>query len=355
MPLLLALSILCMLTVLLYPSTGSAISLAAMIFSAFLLSVLIHESGHLLTGIALRLKPQEMIVGPFRLLFTERSLLLRFNYNWLRFGGTVRFGPSSDDPAKMAYKWSWMSLGGPAASLLTGLLIPILGQPIHIWGEWLMWINLAIGAVTLAPLPNGVGHSDGKLFMILVRKSARASLLMSSVILQKDYLSDRHPSEWNPGIIAAAVRLLDSLPERTSEQLAEESELRLFLCYHFADRKRPEQAVQYIQPVALSKRSSNPSPIRSMIDSFYASHLLLRHPANEYSRHEAATIVEELPKREPYSYHKAWAAMLAVQGNKKEAEEHLSRASLLLDRWFKPFGTYHVERHTLLRIESLLS
>src|SRR5690606_8673546 len=118
-----------------------------------------------------------------------------------------------------------------------------------------------------------VSHSDGRLFLILYKKSARASLLIAGVILQKDYLSERRPAEWNPRITDTAARLLCDLPERTLEQLAEESELRMFLYCHFADKQQPNEAVEYIQPVSLTKHPSAATPLsRIMIDSLYAVH-----------------------------------------------------------------------------------
>ncbi|MHA6533184.1 site-2 protease family protein [Paenibacillus sp. BAC0078] len=355
LPLLLTVSLLCILTAILFPPAGKAIYYAAIIFSAILLSILTHESGHLLTGIVYGLKPQEMIIGPFHLIFNGRFPRLTQNHNWLSFGGTMRFAASSEDLKDMAFKWSRMSLGGPAASLLLSLLILILGQPLHIWTEWLFWISLAIGTATLIPFSNGASHSDGKLFSILIKKSARADLLMASVILQKDYLSERPPGNWNTRVIAAAARLLDSLPERTDWQLVEESELRLFLYYYFADKQQLDKALAYIRPIALSAHPSGQVPAtRHMIDSFYAGYLLLHQPFGDTSRSEAESLINSLSKQEPYSYHKAWAAMLATQGKQAEAAEHLSQARLLLDRWFRPFGTYRFEQSVLAQIENRL-
>ncbi|NUU59119.1 site-2 protease family protein [Paenibacillus agri] len=325
------------------------------IFSVFLLAVLVHESGHLLVGLGAGLHPKEMIVGPFRLLFTRHSLSLRPNHSWLHFGGTMRFAPGNDNLEKMAFKWSLMSLGGPIASLLTALLILIFPHFWSFWTESLMGISIALGAATLIPLSNGPSHSDGQLFLLLHKKSDRAKLLMAGVILQKDYLSERRPSEWNPGIITATVRLLESLPERTQEQLAEETELRMYLYCHFADKEQPDQALKYIRPIILTQHpSASISASRIMIDSSYASHLLLHPLYGAQSRQEAEVLVKSLSKREPYSYHKAWAAMLSVQGKKTEAAEHLHQAKLLLDRWFKPFGTYRLEQTILSEIENRL-
>ena len=39
---------------------------------------------------------------------------------------------------------------------------------------------------------------------------------------------------------------------------------------------------------------------------------------------------------------------------KEEAMEHLSQARILLDRWFRPFGTYRLERNILSQIENQL-
>lgn len=355
LPFLLAVTLLCVLTALLLPPTGKLLSFAALIFSALLLAILVHESGHLLVGTWAGLKPDEMIVGPFRMILSGGSIRFRPNNSWLRFGGMMRLSACSGNLDEMARKWCWMALGGPAANLLVGLLILILLPSSHLWTEFVMWTSFALGAVTLFPLSSGVGHSDGKLFLLLRKKSARADLLMAGVILQKDYLSDRRPAEWNSDVIAATVRLLNSLPERTSEQLIEESELRMFLYCHFTDKEQPDEALKYIQPICLTPPTSAVIPLsRIMIDSLYAGHLLLHSPHSNQSQQEAETIVKALPNSEPYSYHKAWAAMLSVQGKKEEASEHLSRAHILLDRWYKPFGTYRFEQVILSQIENRL-
>ncbi|MNT96743.1 hypothetical protein D3C72_2389130 [compost metagenome] len=91
-----------------------------------------------------------------------------------------------------------------------------------------------------------------------------------------------------------------------------------------------------------------------MIDSLYAGHLLLQNPLDVTSCSEAERLIGSISKQEPYSYHKAWAAMLAAQGKTAEAAEHLSQARLLLERWFKPFGTYRFEQRILSQIENRL-
>ncbi|MFD3261681.1 hypothetical protein ACE3MQ_24085 [Paenibacillus lentus] len=319
------------------------------------MAILVHESGHLLVGAWAGLKPEEMIVGPFRMTFSGGSIRFRPNNRWERFGGTMRFSACSGNLDEMARKWSWMALGGPAANLLAGLLILSLLPSSHLWTECLMWISFSLVAATLLPLSNGVGHSDGKLFLLLRKKSARADLLMAGVILQKDYLSELRPAEWNSEVIAATVRLLNSLPERTPEQFIEESELRMFLYCHFADKEQPEEALKYIQPVSVTSPSPAVIPLnRIMIDSLYAGHLFLHSPHGDQSRQEAEAIVMNLPNNEPYSYHKAWAAMLSVQGKKEDASKHLSQAQILLDRWYKPFGAYRFEQVILSQIEDRL-
>lgn len=353
LPLLLMMSLLCVLGAFLAPVTEKLFSLLLDILLAFLFAIFVHESGHLLVGLSFGLKPEEMIVGPFRLLFTGRTLSFQPNKNWQRFGGTMRFSPRSTKLTEIARKWSWMALGGPAFSLLTALLILVIHRSSHPLTELFIWFSFALGAATLVPLTNGVNPSDGKLFMLLRQRSARAERLMAGVILQKSYLSEKRPCEWNSEVIASAARLLNDLSERSPEQLAEEAELRMYLYLHFADTGQPEDALTYIRPISQSNHPIASIPVtRLMIDSLYACHLLL-NPSGFHIQGNAQAIVEAMPDKEPYSYHKAWAALMSVQGENEKAAKHLSQARSLLERWFKPFGTYHFEQAILSRIERL--
>ncbi|KOR87684.1 site-2 protease family protein [Paenibacillus solani] len=355
-PLFLLVFILGILLALLFPSTGKAVYFVLVPLCLFLFTIFIHEFGHFIVGVAKGLKPIEMNVGPLRLLFMKRSLQVLPNNNWQYFGGTMHFSASNSDYKGMARKWSWMALGGPAASLFTALLILLLFSSSPLWMDTLLLMNLGIGIATLIPSTNGSFHSDGKLFWILRKESTRANLMMAAVILQKDYSSKLIPSEWNPEVIKAFAHMLYSATERTPEQLLEESELRMYLYYHFADQEQMDQAIKYIQPLARLGNTSGPlTPIRIMIDSFYACHFFLQPSSDAQSRTEAETLVQSLPNKEPYSYHKAWAAMLSTQGKMKEAAEHLSQAQLLLEKWYKPIGTYQVEKKILSQIEKRLN
>jgi len=297
-----------------------------------------------------------MNVGPLRLLFKRRSFQVLPNNNWQYFGGTMLFSTSNSDYKGMARKWSWMALGGPTASLLTALLILLLFSSSSLsWMDLLLLLNLGIGIITLIPSNNGSFYSDGKLFWILRKESTRSNLIMASVILQKDFSSKLTPSEWNPEVINASAHMLSNVKDRTTEQLIEESGLRMLLYYHFADKEQIDQAIKYIQPLAmLGNTSGFNTLVRIMIVSLYACHFFLQPSSDAQSRIEAESLVQSLPNKEPYSYHKAWAAMLSTQGKTKEAAEHLSQAQILLEKWFKPFGSYQVEKKILSQIENRL-
>lgn len=354
-PLFLLVFILGILLALLLP--GKGVYFVIVPLCLFLFTIFIHEFGHFIVGVAKGLKPIEMNVGPLRLLFKKRSFQVLPNNNWQYFGGTMLFSTSNSDYKGMARKWSWMALGGPAASLLTALLILLLFSSSSLsWMDLLLLLNLGIGVVTLIPSTNGSFYSDGKLFWILRKESTRANLLMVSIILQKDFSSKLIPSEWNPEVIKVSAHMLNNVIDRTTEQLIEESQLRMFLYYHFADKEQIDQAIKYIQPLALLGNTSGLNThVRIMIVSLYACHFFLQPSSDAQSRIEAESLVQSLPNKEPYSYHKAWAAMLSTQGKTKEAAEHLSQAQLLLEKWFKPIGTYQVEKKILSQIEKRLS
>ncbi|MGG3280890.1 site-2 protease family protein [Paenibacillus solani] len=352
-PLFLMVFILGILLALLLP--GKGVYFVIVPLCLFLFTIFIHEFGHFIVGVAKGLKPIEMNVGPLRLLFKKRSLQVLPNNNWQYFGGTIHFSASNSDYKGMARKWSWMALGGPAASLFTALLILLLFSSSPLWLDTLLLMNLGIGVVTLIPSTNGSFYSDGKHFWILRKESTRANLMMASVILQRDFSSKLIPSEWNPEVINASSHMLNNVIDRTTEQLIEESQLRMFLYYYFADKEQIDQAIKYIQPlVMLGNTSGFNTLVRIMIVSLYACHFFLQPSSDAQSRLEAESLVQSLPNKEPYSYHKAWAAMLSTQGKTKEAAEHLSQAQLLLEKWYKPIGTYQVEKKILSQIENRL-
>lgn len=358
LPVVLLIGLISVIAVVLLPASKHAVALVWCSFSAIMTAVLVHESGHLTMAWLKGLIPEEMIVGPIKLIFDKGSVRIRANTSWMYFGGIVRLSPPDCKVSELSRKYALTFIAGPAASIVLWLVLFIfqLFFETNLFFEMAMMISFCLGIATIIPyaIPGGL-HSDGYNFSLLKKGGARATLLMTTVLLQKEYLSSKRPSEWNETVIEEAVNSIHAANATTVTDLAHEAELRMLLYYYFVDIGQLDLALRMIEPVALSEKPAKGLPhSRNFIDSFYISHLILysSDPAENHSKLER--ILESMSKQEPYSYHKAWAAYLSSKGNFAEAREHLQQAQALMERWYKPFGSYFTEKNILSKIEETL-
>lgn len=358
LPFVLLLGLISMIIVILLPATKHSILVVWGGFSAIMTAVLVHELGHLAIGWLKGLKPEEMRVGPLKLTFQKGSVRLRANESWMFFGGVVRFSPPECRVPELTKKYALTFLAGPVASLALGLALfnfIIFFEP-NLFFEMVALISLALGVTTIIPfsIPGGL-QSDGYNFSVLTKGEQKAVILMATVLLQKEYLSAKRPAEWNEVVSEEAISSIYTRNSTTAEELAHETELRMLLYYYLMDTGKPNLALQIIEPVALSEKPIKSLPnSRIFIDGFYISHLILYSSDLEEKHNMLERIVQDLSKQEPYSYHKAWAAYLSAKGNFTEARQHLQQAQALMERWYKPFGSYYTEKNILSEIEKTM-
>jgi hypothetical protein len=143
--------------------------------AAALLVLTIHESGHALAGIAMRMRVCSFGVGP--MLWSRWSGRWKLSISWgnlLRLIGMTQVVPTRlktfrrDKIVEVA--------GGPVATLVSGgaALALLLTAPGHAWApEWsflelLATLSLVTGPLNLIPFRVGTGHSDGaKLYQMM--------------------------------------------------------------------------------------------------------------------------------------------------------------------------------------------
>jgi hypothetical protein len=127
------------------------------------ISAVIHELGHVIVGLAHGWKLFMFVVGPIGIKRKEDKLQLYFEKNvvlWFGVGGTL---PVKNDIDNIKV-WSKILLGGPIASLVTGILFLtifiIYPNPV-----WLLFgaMPIGMGIVCLLPLKlkTGITYSDG--------------------------------------------------------------------------------------------------------------------------------------------------------------------------------------------------
>lgn len=154
--------------------------LVPMLGAAFLLAILVHELGHVVFGLAQRMRFMLLVVGPLKL---ERDgeddhVHLRLNRNLEMAGGLAACVPQ--DARDMVPRLKWFVAGGPIASLVLALTCMTLAwtlptawysAPLAFTGL----ISATLGLCTILPLPNGSFVTDGMRFLRLARGGALAA------------------------------------------------------------------------------------------------------------------------------------------------------------------------------------
>lgn len=142
---------------------------------AILLVLGIHEAGHAVAGMLVRMKLIGIVVGPFHWTHLHgRSRLIFRRAGLVAFGGQTMVAPTTME--NFRNRKAFQIAGGPIASLLAGLLAvaAIFLAPGHPWaGEWpalavFADITILVGLLNLVPFGNKSMYSDGaKLYQIL--------------------------------------------------------------------------------------------------------------------------------------------------------------------------------------------
>jgi hypothetical protein len=131
---------------------------------SYWISAIIHELGHIVVGLVNGWKLFMFVVGPIGIKREECKLRLYFEKNvvlWFGVGGTL---PVKDDADNIKI-WSKILLGGPFASILTGILF----LTIFIFHSSLIWlllgampIGMGIACILPLNLKTGITYTDGK-------------------------------------------------------------------------------------------------------------------------------------------------------------------------------------------------
>ena len=133
-----------------------------------ILSLYIHELGHVMVGIANGWKFILLTVGPLKIYRNDVHEKVKVGFeknimNWFGIGATVPVGHSSNN----LHIWAKILIGGPVFSVVSGILL-MTGAMCARNLFLLMFglVSLAIGLVNAIPLPfrTGFFYNDGKRF-----------------------------------------------------------------------------------------------------------------------------------------------------------------------------------------------
>jgi hypothetical protein len=276
------------------------------------LSVLIHEGGHWIAGLALRQRCRRFLVWPVEL--WREAGRWRFRVGVHR-AGLVDLVPSTF--AGFRGQRAIILLAGPLASaagaaLLTKASLGI-ADPVPFWfcSSAVLW--LVIGAANLLPFRIGNVWSDGALLWHVVRGGAAFDRTQRDLLTPSSHATPLRPRDWPAGLIA---RIEKSPGEPLWQRFAD------YLWYiHLLDCGDPAVAGTHLHRL-LEDWSATDAPEYAL----EAAYFLARH---ERDAAGARQWLERDPRPvdgEPWVRRRAEAAVLAAEGDAAGARQRIEEA-----------------------------
>lgn len=310
---------------------GLSQSLPSYFYARFILMVLLvvalHESGHVLAALALRMKVIHLAIGPLEWSNSlgKKTIRMQAGFrSWLR--GQTLVVPN--DIQGFRERKILQVAAGPLVSIVTGMIAAaaVLMSVGSAWeSSWLILsrfatISLALGIFNLVPFRIGPGYSDGaKLFQLLSSGLwCRYQLLLGMI-----YASAVTP-------IRARDFDIDTIHEAAGSIARGHDELFMHLSAYgcFLDRGELSNAASALKTAANFCQDSSVSvPAEWMTTFVFGNAFLLRDPVN------ARTWWNEFElKKTDNLMIEGWtslSALLWVEGRQDEAEEAWRKG----DKW----------------------
>ena len=297
---------------------------AVQLLLAILLVLAVHEVGHAVAGMLVRMKLVGLVVGPFYWSYAHGKMRFVFRRAGLvAFGGQTMVAPTTME--NFRNRKALQVAGGPIASLLVGAVavVAILGARGRPWAsEWVVLavfadITTLVGLLNLVPFGNKSMYSDGaKLYQILNgglwARYHRALGMISSIAV-----TALRPRDYDIATLEEAAGKI--------ARGRDEAFVRLCAYSFYVDSGRTDEAIAAVAKAeAICREQSIEAPVE-WCAAFVLANGLLRH-----DRAAARMWWDRMEARKGFHFSEnLWAARgaLAVsEGRFDEAADALAKA-----------------------------
>jgi hypothetical protein len=181
-------------------SVVRAAGITALVLSAALAAIAVHDAAHWITARALGFRTIEATIGVFTFAPSRRGLLVRAVRTWSGLRAALIVEPRGE--RRMNARWALVAASGPAASLLLGILLLDAAPAIAI---------ASLVRFTLAALPMGVRGvpNDGAQVLVLLAGGAAADRLTALTRIAAAQRAGVRPRAWPEVWITEATALHD--------------------------------------------------------------------------------------------------------------------------------------------------
>jgi hypothetical protein len=308
---------------------------------AELAMVLLHEMGHALTGTALGMRLRAFIVGPFQWRIRDGNWRFQFRLtDFLATGGATAVVPA--DSHQSPRREIWMIAGGPAASLLGGLLAlaALLTAPGHSWaGEWRLLALFATfcllaAIINLLPLRTPDSYSDGAQIYQLLAGGPWADYHRVLATVGSSTVTRLRPRDVDLKAMERAATVMTKGRRGTHLRL-----LEYCCCLDRGDLREASCALNSAEELALA--AEREIPVEFYADFVFGKAFVQRDA--EGTRAWWARIEAKKTHRLNADYWLAQAASLWMDGKMTEAKEAWEKGNALAQRLPRA-GAYDAQR-----------
>ncbi len=299
-------------------------------FGFLLLTLLIHELGHVLFGVWAGYRFNFLTIGPLTIENSDR-MHIKANDSWFLFGGAASCSPLTDDLTAIAKQHKLFAAGGPVFSAAAALISLSIGIPMDLdLAIYLGLFNLAIFIVTIYPT-NGALKSDGGVLLELSRGGEQTKEFLVSLLLLKEMNSPLHPSEWSE-------ELIDRV--KTMKPSSDNIMIAYMIFYYTLLKDGYDCASALIEPykqIPVTKKNKLSlqfiSHIRQL-DSIFSGNKNLE---------EMKKLHEYLSPLEPVSYKRSEAILAKLKGDEQQAHQKIAEVLKETKKRKKIYGFFYAE------------
>ncbi|HEV2462731.1 MAG TPA: M50 family metallopeptidase [Acidobacteriaceae bacterium] len=323
-------------------SIGSEFLFLVQLVLAELATVLCHELGHALTGLALGMRLRAFIVGPFQWRIQDGAWEFRINpRGFFSTGGATALVPT--DPHEPSWRRMVMIAGGPMGSLFAGMTAAVcaltsLGYP---WEQtWpfttgVATFSLLAAMLNLIPFQTGDSYSDGALLYQLMSDGMWADYHHAISVVGSSLVTPLRPRDYD---IAAIDRCALSITRGTRAML-----LHLHASSYYLDHGQVSQAAHAFAQAETICHESVPNLSVDLHAPFVFRKAYLQRDAagarQWWERMEA-----KKPTRFKVDYWLAAAALHWIEGRLDEARSAWNKANAF-SRQLPSAGAYEFDRY----------
>ena len=175
------------------------------VLAAFYVMLAIHELGHVAIGLCTGFRLRSLRIGP--LVFTPPFRMSLYRGPGAFVNGVADLIPVATD--KLAWRGIGMVLGGPAANILSAIVVLFLPFPRTGFAGFFIAFSMVNGLNDLFPFESRLGVSDGRRIWTLLRHRERGERWLALLRLGGELNDGVLPESLSAGFLAKAIAIRD--------------------------------------------------------------------------------------------------------------------------------------------------